>query len=43
MKDKKEKCEECGGKVEVKKKIPVRVGCKNMSPAYPCEKCGRLH
>jgi len=44
-KDKRMKCKEenCGGDVSISRSVSLRVGCRSVSDAYPCEKCNRLH
>ena len=39
------KCKEkgCGGKLDMNKPVPLRVGCRASRNAYPCKKCNRLH
>ncbi len=33
----------CGGEIDAKKNIPLRVSCHLFGTAHPCGKCGRLH
>ncbi|MFZ6015086.1 MAG: hypothetical protein ACOYUZ_01895 [Patescibacteria group bacterium] len=35
--------EVCDGELDIRKGVPLRVGCACHQPAYPCAKCGRLH
>jgi hypothetical protein len=34
---------ECGGIIDMNKKIPLMTGCSSYGLFFPCTKCGRIH